>query len=469
MNFLKKYGALLVGPFLLVLLFTIPNSLNTDQRLFLGVFGITVYLWLFTNIPLYISGLLSVSVSIGLGLGPANDIFANFAHPIIFLFLGGFLLAEAFHKVGLDRRISLFLLTRSFIKGSLTRLLFALMFLTATFTMWISNTATTAMMLPLVLGVMNGLEIKDKKITSVILLCIAYSSSIGGIATPIGSTPNIIALGMLDEFSGLKISFLEWMLYTLPMATVFLGCLFLLSTYQFKNYKFKMNIEFLQKEYQELPRISKHEKATFIVFLLTVSLWLLPSFLKLLSLKIPVQLNPGAVAVFGATLLFLMPFNDENKLLKPKAIKNIDWSSLLLFGSGLALGKLLFNLGLAEMAGKSLQNMVAGLPLILILLTIFVVVIFSTELTSNTATANILLPIIISLASQMQLNPLFLAMGVSISCSMAFMLPVATPPNAIVYGSEKVDKKDMIKLGLGLNIIIALLLSMFIFCYSTFL
>ena len=258
MIFFKKYGALIVGPFLFLCLFFLPNGFNTDQRTFLVIFGTTVYSWLFSNTPLHITGLLSVCVCIGLNLGTPTQVLANFGHPIIFLFLGGFLLAEGFNKVQLDRRISLYLLTRGFIKGSITRLLLALMFLTATFTMWISNTATTAMMLPLVLGVMSGLNITDRKITSVILLCIAYASSIGGIATPIGSTPNIIAIGMLQELVSVEISFLEWLMYALPITTVFLGVLYFLSIFQFKNYKFNMDTKYLQEEYNNLPRISSY-------------------------------------------------------------------------------------------------------------------------------------------------------------------------------------------------------------------
>lgn len=462
----KTFGVLFAGPFLFTLIYLIPSPFTNEQKLFLGIFSTTVYLWLFSNIPLYITGLLSVCSTIILKIGTAQEVFSHFAHPIIFLFLGGFLLAEAFNKVALDRRISLYLLTRDFIKGSITRLLFALMALTATFTMWISNTATTAMMLPLVLGVLSGLKVHDRKITSTILLCIAYSSSIGGIATPIGSTPNIIAIGMLDEFSNIKINFLDWMIKATPIAVIFLIILFLLAMIQFKNYHFNMDDEYLQKEYSELPKISLLEKYTLFSFFLTVFLWLAPSVFKLLNITINLQLNSGAVAVLGACLLFIFPFNSPIKILEPQTIKKIDWSSLLLFGSGLAIGKLLFTLGLATMAGKYLQEIVHGLPSIFVFMIIFTAVIFSTELTSNTATANIIIPIMISMASEMNMSPFYLSMGVAISCSMAFMLPVATPPNAIVYGSEKVDKLDMIKLGLGLNVIFSIVLSLIITLYS---
>lgn len=466
MKFFKSYGVLFIGPILLLLVYCSHNSFTSPQKIFLVVFGVTVFLWLYSNVPLYITGLLSVSTSIIMGLAPADHLFSNFSHPIIFLFLGGFLLAEAFSRVSLDKRISLYLLNRPFINGSINKLLLALMILTSTFTMWISNTATTAMMLPLVLGVLSGLQIKDKKITSLILICIAYSASIGGVATPIGSTPNMIGIGMLQELSDIKITFFEWIVFALPITVVFMAILYLLATLQLKKYKFKMDTEYLATEYKNLSQFTKQEKIVLIVFFLTVILWLLPSLFKLINYTPSFNLNTGAIAIFGASLLFIVPLGSKDKILPPQMIKSIDWSSLLLFGAGLALGKLLFDLQLADMAGKVLQSTVSGLPLFIVFLIIFGFVIFSTELTSNTASANIILPIMISLAMEMKINPLYMAMGVSISCSLAFMLPVATPPNAIVYGSEKVDKKDMIFLGFGLNIIFTIVLAIFITLYN---
>lgn len=462
MNIVKNLGALIVGPFLFFVFRYYETPFNHEQKTFLIVFATTVYLWLFSNIPLFITGFLSVCTIALLNLADPVDVFSHYAHPIIFLFLGGFLLAEAFNKVYLDKRISLFLLTRKFIKGSIKRLLLTLMILSATFTMWISNTATTAMMLPLVLGILSGLQITNKKITSIILLCMAYASSIGGIATPIGSTPNIIAIGMLSEFVQIKVTFFEWIVYALPITCIFLLVLYFLSIYQFRNYKFNMDTSYLEEEYLKLPKISISEKCTFFIFMLTVLAWLAPSFFKLLGIKSPLSLNAGVVAIFGASLLFIFPLSTKEKILQQRDIKSIDWSSLLLFGSGLALGKVLFNLQLAEMAGSYMMERVSGLPLFFIFLIMFMFVIFSTELTSNTATANIILPIMISLASEMQISAFFLSMGIAISCSMAFMLPIATPPNAIVYGSEKVDKKDMITLGLGLNLLFSILLALYI-------
>ncbi len=466
MNILKKYGAQVFGPFLFLLVWFLPTDLATKQQQFLAIFAFTVFNWLFGTIPLYISGLIGVTLSVFINLDTATKIFGNFGHPIIFLFLGGFLLAKAFSNVGLDNRISLYLLTRSFIKGSISRLLFTLIALTAVFTMWISNTATTAMMLPLVLGTLKSLKIENKKTVSLILLSIAYSSSIGGIATPIGSPPNIIGIGMLEELVGIKITFFEWMIQALPISMIFLAVLFFLVHIRIKKDLICFDNSFLIQEYKKLPTLSIYEIITFFVFLFTILLWLIPSITRLMGITLPINLNPGAVAIFGSSLLFIFPLRAGRKILKSSDIKSIDWSSLMLFGAGLAMGKLLFDLGLAKMAGAYLIALVSQWHLFTLMLVVFLAVIFFTEFSSNTASANILLPIVISMSVQLKLDPLYLTMGVGIACSLAFMLPVATPPNAIVYGSELVSKNDMIKHGLALNIIYAFILAGFIYLYS---
>lgn len=467
-SLIKTYGAQVFGPFLFLVIYFMPTTLEKTQQEFLAIFYLVVFGWLFTKIPLYVTGFIGVGLSIIFKVGEPTKIFASFGHPIIFLFLAGFLLAKAFNNVGLDRRISLFLLTRGFIKGSFLRLVFTLMALTTVFTMWISNTATTAMMLPLVLGVLDSLKIQSKKLISFILISIAYASSIGGIATPIGSTPNIITLGMLEEFIDMKVSFLEWMSYSFPVAVLFLLTLLFLTRIQIKKEKIEFDNAYLVQQYQSLPYISKAELFTAVIFLATVLFWMLPSFLKLIGIKSGFNLNPGAVGMFFASFLFLFPAG-EKKILKASNIKDIDWSSLMLFGSGLAFGKLLFDLGLAAMAGEFLKNSISGLPILVIFILVFGFVIFSTELTSNTATANILIPIMISLAGSLGISPLFFSMGVAFACSLAFMLPVATPPNAIVYGSEKVFKSDMIKFGFGLNVSFTFLLALVIYFYQVIL
>lgn len=457
-----------LGPILSCLLYFGLNSyseiFNPSQVLFLALFFCVVFFWLFSKVPLFVTGFMGVSLTILFALAPAKEIFANFAHPIIFLFLGGFLIAEAFNQVGLDRRISLYLLSRKLLKNSFNRLIFALLFLTAFFSMWISNTATTAMMLPLILGILKSLKITCKKTTSLILIAVAYASSIGGIATPVGSTPNIISLGMLEETINLKIGLIQWIIYGFPISFTFMCVLYSLTVKRLKKENITFTADYIKTEYKALAPISKNEIITLIIFCLTVIGWLLPSLSKLLLGEELFELNPGALVMLTSSLLFIT--GSETHILKPSAIRRIDWGSLMLFGSGLALGKLLFELGLAQMAGQSLTDLVTGVPLFFIYLIAFSFVIFATELTSNTAAASILLPVMISLAVSLKLDPFFFSLGISLACSLAFMLPVATPPNAIVYGSRLVRKKDMFKYGLVLNITFSILLAVFIYGYQ---
>ena len=462
-TFLKTYGTLILGPIIALCILFIPSELDYLQQRFLAIFSLTVFYWLFGNIPLFVTGFLGVSLSIIFGLDSASKILASFSNSIIFLFLGGFLLAKAFNNSGLDNRISLYLLTRKFIKGSISKLILVLILLTAIFSMWISNTATVAMMLPLVIGALKSLKITNKKTISLILLSIAYSASIGGIGTPIGSTPNIIGIGMLSELINIKLTFFDWIKIGMPLSFLFLFILFFIIKFSIRNDQIYFDNSFLLKEYKKLPTLSSYEIQTFIVFISTVFFWLLPSIGQLLSFKIPINLDPGVVVLFTSSILFILPFNSERKILLASDIKNIDWSSLLLFGAGIALGKLLFDLGLANMAGNYLITLVREWNLFLLLLILFGSIIFFTEFTSNTASANIIIPIIISLSTKLNLDPILMTMGVSIACSLAFMLPIATPPNAIVYGTEMVSKDEMLKNGFFLNIIFSLLLTMIVY------
>ncbi len=448
-----------MGPILTFIIYLLSSDLLPNQRIFLSIFSFVIYQWIFSSIPLYITGLLGIASCIILNLASAKVLFASFGSPIIFLFLGGFLLAKAFNNVGLDKRISLFLLTRNWVNGSLTKLLFLLMSLTAVFSMWISNTATTAMMLPLTLGTLKSLKIEDKKAIGLILICIAYSASIGGVATPIGSTPNIVAIGMLDEFLNIKVNFLGWMKLGLPASILFFSILFITAKFKLKNIKQDINNEHLCNEYKKLPTPSIFELYTFLCFLLAVILWLVPSILKLFNYTIPLGLNTGAVAIFCATLLFVFPLRTGRKVLINNDLKDIDWGSLLLFGSGLALGKILFDLKLANMAGAFLIQSVQGFHLWFVIFILILFVLMSTELSSNTASANIIIPIVLAMANELGLDPTYLALGIGITCSLAFMLPVATPPNAIVYGSQMVEKVQMAKTGFILHCIFSLVIS----------
>ncbi len=435
--------------------------------------------WLFTKYPLYISGFIGVGLSAIMGVTTYQKALAPFSHSIIFLFLGGFLFAKAMNKTKLDVRISLYILSRNILKGSIKRIIIALMGLTAFFSMWVSNTATTAMMLPITLGVLASLNIKEKRLISLILLGIAYSASIGGLGTPIGSIPNIVSIGLLAQTANIHINFVSWTLFGIPIVILFLIVLCLYIFKQIPTNTIKFDNKFLYKQFKELPSISKNEKWVLLLFLMTIFFWFSPSLLSTflgkehqIAIFFKERFNSGIVAMFFSSFLFIAPLSTSNKdgkgkILAQEDIKSIDWPSLLLFGTGLSLGKTLFDTGLANIVGNQILVLFSGSGVLVLLLVLVFFSIFSTEVASNTATANILIPIVIAMSLNLGLPPEILTVAIALACSLAFMLPVATPPNAIVYGSGLIDMNDMIKLGFKLNIICGVVLSLtFFFGYK---
>lgn len=462
-----------MGPFLFFTIYLNDFGLEQQQQNFLACFVTVVYLWLFSKTPLFITGFIGVALSVITGVSSAQEALAPYASPIIFLFLGGFLLARAMQATGLDKRLSLYILTRDFVKGSFLKMMVTLYALTAVFSMWVSNTATAAMMLPIILGIIESLNIKDKKVMTLFLLGMAYSASIGGLGTPIGSPPNIIAIGFLKELAQIEVTFLDWTMIGVPIACIFLAFVVGYIWRQMPKESLSFDNTFLKNEFKKIERISNREITIAIVFLLTITLWFLPSFISLIigseeaiSMKVKKLLPAGVVAMLIPSLLFIFPLTSDYKILKNEDLKKIDWGSLLLFGSGLSLGKTLFQTGLAQLAGDWLITILPSSNLFLILIILALFTIFSTEIASNTASANILIPIMIAMSAQLALKPLVPVLTVAFACSLAFMLPVATPPNAIVYGSEKVEMKDMIRFGFILNIVFAFILAL-VFSFFT--
>jgi sodium-dependent dicarboxylate transporter 2/3/5 len=461
-----------LGPVLFIIINLMPVNLQANQQRFLACFVFVVCGWLFTKTPLFVTGFLGVAAAVFSGVTSPTNALAPFANPIVFLFLGGFLLARAMYLVELDRRISLYLLSRPFIKGSLLRMLIVLYGVTAFFSMWLSNTATAAMMLPIILGILKSLNVDDKRVTTLFLLGMAYTASIGGLATPVGSTPNIIAIGLLSELAQINVNFLQWCLMGIPFVMIFVSIIIYYIYRALPSQLSHFDNSFVVKEYERLPKISKNEIYVVTIFLLTVAGWFAPSIMSLFVSKESAQIltermSPGIIAIFFPSLLFLSPLKGNLKILTSTEIKSIDWGSLLLFGSGLTLGKLLFDTGLAALAGDLIVQHLVGGSLFFTLVVLVFTTIFATEVTSNTASANIIIPIVIAMALQLNSPTLVLVVAIAFSCSLAFMLPVATPPNAIVYGSEKVEMKDMIKLGFKLNLIcgVTLVFAFYILSY----
>ena len=475
MGNIRNLLAPLLGPFVFLFFYLSDFGLEPKQSAFLAIFAFVVYNWLIAWLPLFVTGFLGVSLAVVFGVESAPKALSSFSHPIIFLFLTGFLFAKAMAESGLDKRISLFILGKEAVAKSFDRLLFCLFALTAFFSMWVSNTATTAMMMPILLGVAKSLGIKDAKTQSLMLLGLAYSSSVGGLGSPVGSPPNIIAMGMLEELAGIQIGFFDWTLFGAPLSFIFLILIFFYIKRQIPSGSKEMSPEFIKNQAGKLGPAGIREISLAGLFFVLLACWFLPGlldglfgkdipFLKLLNER----MDPGVIGLLLASALFVFPLGKTPKLLAAQDIKDIDWGSLLLFGSGLALGKILFDTGLAKIAGDFLVNNIAGSNYFFLISALCFFTVFSTELASNTASANILIPIVIASAGILGINAQAPAIAVALSCSLAFMLPVATPPNAIVYGTGKVDVFTMVKFGFALNLVCASLLSLIFYFLNFF-
>jgi sodium-dependent dicarboxylate transporter 2/3/5 len=463
-----------VGFFLGPLLFLTANFLpilphNPKAHILLSVFSLIVVWWVSECIPIPITALLIPVFLTVLNICTVREAFAPFANPIIMLFLGSFVLARAMCVHGLDRKLAYSVLSVKNIAAKKTRILFSLGLTSMFLSLWISNTATTAMMYPIALGVLetfreSGRNDKGTPFSVVLLLGLAYSASIGGIGTPIGSPPNLIAIGMLERLVDYRITFFQWMIIGFCiMIPMFFVLYFLMRSKTGKN-KENTGAKTTSSphENREKSRLTRGQKNVLIAFSVTVLLWICPGFISLvwgrdasLAIWFHAHFPESVAAIIGASLLFFLPVKPQQGqfTLSLKEALRIDWGTLLLFGGGLSLGFQMFETGLADAIGNFFISMggdSASLTVITLLSVTFSV--FLTELTSNTASANMIIPIIIAISHAAAINPIPPVLGAAIGCSFAFMLPVATPPNAIIYGSGMIRLPQMIRIGIWLNL-----------------
>ena len=426
--------------------------------------------WITEVIPLAVTSLLPVVLLPFLGVMDGKEVSSAYFNHVIFLFIGGFIVALAMQKWELHRRIALKIML--FTGTSPKRVLLGFMGATAFLSMWISNTATAMMMVPILLSISKKLhdfmdEKSHKKFTTGLLLGVAYSASIGGIATLVGTPPNLSFSRIFQiMFPGApEMSFSSWFLFAMPVSLVlFLSTWVLLYTlYKPAHFESACTGEALKNEYHQLGKASYEERIVLILFTLLAVLWLTRANLALGNFTLPgwsallphpEQVNDGTVAIAVAILLFIIPTSAKNgmRIMDWKTAKKLPWNIVLLFGGGFALANAFKVSGLSMWVGEQM-GAAAGLPVILIIVMISLVMTFLTELTSNTATTEMLLPVLAGLSVSVEINPLLLMLPATLSASMAFMLPVATPPNAIVFGSNQLSIGDMAKTGFILNLI----------------
>ncbi|QZA89000.1 SLC13 family permease [Salinarchaeum sp. IM2453] len=476
----QKVGFVL-GPalFLLIFLFPSPEGLAYEAQTTAAITAWVAAWWMSEAIPIPATSILPIVLFPVTGALPVAETTPSYAHPLIFLFMGGFFLAMAMQRWGLHRRIALRIIKA--VGTTPSRLILGFMLATAFLSMWISNTATVMMMVPIALAVIyqtaDLVKQTDMSIPTgtgefrfgvALMLCIAYGASVGGVATLIGTPPNIIFAGQAGELFGETISFYEWMLYGVPIAAVGIVMVYVYVSRLAMKPQFEslpVGIDTIDRQLKELGDMSRQELMVLIVFAGMAVSWIGVSLIDEASFvllgidfdAIPIPDDADTiVAIGGAMVLFTIPTKTSDGghtfLLNWTHAVKIPWGVILLFGGGLAIANAFGETGLAVWIGDQL-SVLEGTGMLIIILVVVTMTVFLTEVTSNTATTAMLMPILAGVAIGISVHPYGLMIGAATAASFAFMLPVATPPNAIVFGSGYITIPQMAKVGIGLNIL----------------
>lgn len=469
MKWNSKTLILLAGPLLFILLQLIGNPDSMPEPAY-DVLCVTIWMalwWVTEAVPIAVTALLPIILFPVTGALDIDSTTASFGHRYVFLYLGGFFLAVAIEKSNLHRRIALSII--KLIGTNINYILLGFMLATAFLSMWISNTATAVMMLPIGTAIIS--QLKDNPNTfqkeneifgKALMLAIAYGASIGGISTLIGTPPNLVFAGIVQEIYGIEISFLKWALLGFPVATVLLVLCWLYLTriaFTFKQKTFPGGKNEIARLLFSLGKMTKQEKIVLAVFSTTAFLWITRSFL--LTPILPF-IDDTVIAVTAGIILFVLPGGNGSRLLTWEEAVKIPWGIILLFGGGMALAKAFGDTGLAIWIGQQLVTL-ENLPLFLLILVLVAAVNFLTEVTSNLATTAMLLPILAPMALALHIHPYMLLVAATLAASCAFMLPVATPPNAVVFGSGYLRIPDMIRTGIWMNLFSILLITLIIY------
>lgn len=433
-----------LGPVIALVFFLLLESLGYDRVICwtAAVTTVCAIWWIFEPIPIPVTSLLPLAMFPILGILTPAQVGESYGSPLVLLLMGGFILSTAMERSGAHRRVALNMVNL-FGGRSSRRLVFGFMTAAAILSMWISNTATTLMLLPVAMAVIEKSE--DRQLALPLLLGIAYASSVGGIGTPIGTPPNLVFREVYFQNTGAHISFLEWMLWGVPVVLLFVP---LIGFWLTRNLHFTGTTEM-----PETGAWRTDERRVFIVFSLTALAWITRTqpyggWSGLLNVP---GANDASVALLAVIIMFIIPNGKGERLLDWDAAARIPWGMLILFGGGIAIAKAFVTSGLSQMLGELLSG-IAGWPLILMIALICLSITFLTEMTSNTATTALMLPILAAAALVVGIDPLLLMVPATMSASCAFMLPVATAPNTIIFSSGRVPIRTMVREGFALNI-----------------
>lgn len=473
------FGAVM-GPLCALLIWITPiSSLNVAQHQLLAIMSLVAIWWITEPVAIPVTSLVGPSLCVIVGMVPMKTAFEAFASPMIFLFMGGFLIAKGMMVNGLDKRIAYGIMSMKWVGDSPRRIFLAMGAACMICSGWISNTATAAMMFPIALGLLeairemmaaNGktIDLSNYKYATGLMLMTAYACSIGGVLTPIGTPPNIIMIGFLEELApqAPHVSFFDWMVwgFVAMVAYFIVAYTVLWKMFPADVKHIEGAREFIERHAKDLGNWTRAQKNTLFAFGLAVTLWVMPGILSIIygtGSEVVKEFNKfipeEMAAMIGGLLLFFLPVDlkkGEVTLTWKDGCAGIEWGTLLLFGGGLAMGGLMYETGLSAWVGEGIRDVLGGHPSELLFVSLFCVVgLLLSELTSHTAATNLIAPIAISTALSLGFSPIPVAVGLALSTSLGFMMPVSTPPNAIVYASGYVPITKMIKSGVIIDLI----------------
>ena len=466
-NSRRKTIGLFLGPLVMVALLLAPLPVPAPAHKLAAILAMMVVLWVTEALPLAITAMLGPVLAVILQVAPVRAAFASFADPVIFVFIGGFMLAEAMFVHGVDRRIAYTALSWPFVGVSASRVLIVYGLVAMVLSMWMSNTATTAMLFPIGLSIVAHLTRSGatgaRQFAMVTMLITSFAASIGGMATPVGTPPNLIGVGMLERLTGIDITFFQWMAIGVPAALV----MFALLALQFHLIGARGvtigqgSTAMVREELAKLGPLSSGQRNVLVAFAVTVVLWVTPGVFALAGLEdsplargYAAAMPESVAAMVGAFLLFLLPLDWRARqftLTWNQAMK-IDWGIVFLYGGGLAMGELAFSTGLAEALGKGITSWLPSQTTVALTMLFTGTAIVLSETTSNTAAANMIVPIAIAVSEAAGVRAIEPAVGATLGASMGFMMPVSTPPNAIVYSSGYIPITTMMRYGVLLDV-----------------
>ena len=465
----KKIG-LILGPlaFICTLLFFHPEGLSKEANAILASTLWIAIWWITEALPIAVTALLPIVLFPLTGGLNLSETTASFGHKYVFLYVGGFILAIAIEKWDLHKRIALSII--NLIGTNVVNIILGFMLATAFMSMWISNTATSVMMLPIGMAIIAQLRDNPDTIENenlifgkALMLSIAYSASIGGMATLIGTPPNLVLAGVVEKMYEIEITFAQWFMFGFPISVLLLFICWQYLTkvaFKFKQKSFPGGRTEIKRQLEALGPIKYEEKLVLGVFVFTALAWISRSFL--LKKFIP-AIDDTIIAMIAALLIFLLPAKGgKRSLLKWEEAVKLPWGILLLFGGGMALAAGFEASGLAIWIGSQM-TLLQGVAILLLVLVMIMSVNFLTEITSNLATTAMLLPILAPMALTINVHPYILMVAATVAASCAFMLPVATPPNAVVFGSGYLRIPDMVRTGIWMNFLSILLLTAFVY------